>query len=344
MRQKWKKKGWLVFITLLIISIITGCGSSQSSGSNAEKGGEESKTIVYGGSSWLAHLPAYIAVEKGFFKEEGLNVEFKSFATSTERMTALASGGVDFASTGAISAISLMAAGDKSFSLFGVPDSYVGQEGIVGKNMTSVEDLKGKKLAVTFSSSSHVMVLDLLKQHGLEPNKDVQVLNMAGGDIVSSFTTGEIDAAAIWSPHFEKIQEVEGAKVLAKDTDTTMYKNHGFGAGPDVLVIRSKFAKENPETTEKLLKGYFKATDWIKENPREAAELFVKVTNLDVDEQEKIIKNIDWLGLDQQKDMLKDKGDFKATLDFLADFMVDNKLISTKVKVKEWVNIDILPE
>ncbi len=343
MNQKGIKNLCIIFMSLICMVIISGCSSSQKAAGN-EQEAAMNKTITYGGSSWIAHLPAYIAVEKGFFEEEGIKVEFRDFPTASERLTALASGEVDFASVSAISTISLMSAGDKSFSVFGTPNSHLGQEGIVGRNMSSIEDLKGKKVAVTYSSSSHIMLLNILKEYGLVPNKDVQIINMAGGDIVSSFTTGEIDAVATWSPHFEKIQKVEGATILAKDTDTSIYKDYGFGAGPDILVIRNKFASDNPETTQKLVNGYFKAIDWVKDNPREAAELFVTLTNIDVQEQEEIINDVEWLGLAQQKEMLSEGEDLRAALNYLAEFMVEYELLNNLANVEEWINIDILPE
>ncbi|RKQ35850.1 ABC transporter substrate-binding protein [Oceanobacillus halophilus] len=332
---------WLILFSIFFILIFSACDSNTSNINGDEP--IASQTITYGGSSWIGHLPAYIAVEKGFFEEQGVDVEFMNFSTSSERMTALASGEIDFASTGAISAISLMAAGDDNFSIFGAPDTYIGQEGIVAKGMTSIEDLRGKKVAVTFASSSHIMLLDIFNQHGLVLNKDVEIINMAGGDIVSSFTTGEIDAGAIWSPHFENLTHVDGAVVLAMDTDTSIYKNYGFGSGPDVLVIRNEFIKDNPNTTEKLVKGYFHSAHWIEENPKEAAELFVTLTNLDIDEQEQIINHVNWLDLEQQKDMLSENGELTGTLEFLASFMTENHLINNSVDVKEWINIDILP-
>jgi taurine transport system substrate-binding protein len=351
-------------VGVLIMSIAFGGCSSSTSGSDTNKVSKESafkgssntdsggnkepastKTIVYGGSSWMGHIPAYIAVQKGFFKEQGLNVEFKSFPTSSARMTALAAGAVDFGSTGAISAISLMASGDKSFTLFGAPDVYTGQEGIVAsKDINNLEDLKGKKVAVPFSSSSHVMLVDLLKQKGLDPQKDVKIINMSGDDILSSFTNGQIDAAAIWSPAFQKIQTVQGAHVIAKDTDTTIYKNYNFNTGPDVLVISNKFVKENPDTTKKLLTGYFNAIKWMRDNPGEAATIFVKLSNIDAKEQEQIIKSIKWLDEKEQKELLGENGNLTKTMSFLSQFLSDNKLINSQVDVKGWISTDVLPQ
>lgn len=339
--KKLSKLGLLFLVGVLSTFIVlSGCSSS-----NNGKEPASTRTIVYGGSSWMGHIPAYIAVKKGFFKEQGLNVEFKSFPTSSARMTALAAGEIDFGSTGAISAISLMASGDQSFSLFGAPDLNVGQEGIIAsKDIKSIQDLKGKKVAVPFSSSSHVMLLDLLKQNGLNPQKDVQIINMSGDDMIPAFTNGQIAAAAIWSPTFQKLLAVEGAHAIAKDTDTSIYKNFKFPAGPDVLVISNDFAKENPTTTKKLLKGYFKAIKWMRDNPEEAAKIFVEVSNIDVKEQENIIKSIKWLDDTQQKELLGDNGNLNKELKYLSQFLSDNKLINNQVDVKEWINTDVLPQ
>lgn len=334
-----RKLGLLLLVGVLsTFLVLAGC----SSGSEKELASKD--TIVYGGSSWMAHIPAYIGVKKGFFKEQGLNVEFKSFPTSSARMTALATGDVDFGSTGVISAISLMASGEDSFSIFGVPDIYVGQEGIVAhEEIKSIKDLKGKKVAVPFSSSSHVMLIDLLKQNGLNPQKDVQVINMAGDDMVPAFTNKQVDAAAIWSPSYQKLQQVKGAHVLADDTKTTIYRQFQFNAGPDVLVINNQFVKENPETTKKLIAGYFKSIQFIKENPKEAAKIFKELSNLDEKEQEKIIREIKWIDQSEQKQLLDSGGNFSKTLVHLAEFLSEHKLINRKVDVKEWINTDVLP-
>jgi len=237
-----------------------------------------------------------------------------------------------------------MASGDDSFSIFGVPDIYVGQEGIVAhQEIKSIKDLKGKKVAVPFSSSSHVMLIDLLKRHGLNPQKDVKVINMAGDDMIPAFTNKQIHAAAIWSPSYQKLQQVKGAHVLADDTKTSVYQQFKFNAGPDVLVINNKFAKENPETAKKLIAAYFKSVQFVKENPKEAAKIFKELSNLDEKEQEKIIQDIKWIDQSEQKKLLGSGGDFNKTLVHLSQFLSEHKLINRKVDVKEWINTDVLP-
>lgn len=147
-------------------------------GTVAAAGKPEKVTVVYGGSSWIGHYPVWVGIEKGIFQKHGMGVLFQNFYASSGRMGSLVSGDLDMASTGSISAIALMAAGNKGFQAFGTPDSYATVEGIISKvAIKSIKDLKGKRLAAPFASSAHVLVLDLLEQNGLNPEKDLTLIN-----------------------------------------------------------------------------------------------------------------------------------------------------------------------
>lgn len=343
----------VIGLAMAVLLVAAGCGGTkdtpkpaqqpQPPGSATTPGTAKAPPkIVYGGSSWLGHYPAMVAIEREIWKKQGLNVEFKSFPTSSARMAAVAAGEVDFASTGAISAISLMAAGDRSWYLIGTQDVYSGQEGIVAnEKIKTLADLKGKKLALPFSSSSHVIVYDLLKQVGLNPGKDVQLINMSGDNMLSAFTNGEIDAACIWVPTFTKLLEVKGAHVLGRDTDTQHYKKYGFTTGPDVLVLRKKFVEEYPEAAKKVVAGYFEAANWIAANQKDAVPLLVKYTKVTPEQQLDTLKPIRWLTIDDQPKAMQTPGKFVESLEVLTDFLYENKLIPAKPTVKEWVNVDV---
>lgn len=349
--MRFKKSNLVkVLVVALVILTLAGCGqpaaqsASAPANSNSSQASSTPVKLVYGGSSWLGHYPAYIGVQKGFFKDAGFDVEFKSYATSSDRMTGLAAGQVDIASTGAISAISMMASGSKGFYVVGSPDIYVGQEGIIANaDIKTIADLKGKKIGVPFSSSSQVIVYDALKQANLVPNKDVQVLNMSGDAMVAAFTNKEIDAAAIWTPTFNKLQQVTGAHKLFIDTDTSIYKQYGFGAGPDVLVVSKKFYDANKDAVKKFMVAYYKSLAWMRDNPDQATQILKDLTKLSDQEQKDIITSVKWTDIDKQKASLGDNGNMTNTMDFLQKFLADNKLIGNSVQVKDWIKTDVVP-
>ena len=303
----------------------------------------EKITVVYGGSSWLGHYPAWVGMEKGTFKKRGLGVLFQRFYASSGRMGALVAGDLDFASTGSISGIALMATGIKSFYAFGTQDSYATVEGIVAKKeIKSIKDLKGKKLAVTFASSAHVLALDILEQNGLEPVKDVMLINLKVSEMPAAFKTGEVDACALWTPMFNKLLRMKGAHLLLDDTQFSLFKKYELGPGPDLLVVRKEFVEKYPNTTKAFLEGYFEAVELLKNSPKECAEVLVKLTNLTMEEQMGVLKDIQWYGLAKQRELMDKPGSFVKGMQKLADFLVKHKQIDKAPAVKEWVNTEIL--
>ncbi len=306
--------------------------------------GLERKGVVYGGSSWLGHYPVWVGIKKGIFKEKGLEVTFQQFYASSGRMGSLVAGDLDFASTGSISAIALMAAGVKRFSLIGTQDSYATVEGIIAaQDIKRIKDLKGKKLAVSFASSAHVLVLDVLKEAGIDPKRDIHLINLKVSEMPAAFKSGEVDACAAWTPVFNRLLAMKGAHLLLDDTQFSLFKAFGLGPGPDVLVVRNGFSKDYPKTTKAFLEGYFESVSLLKNNPETCARMLIELTKLDLKKQMEVLKDITWYPLNQQKKLMVDPGSFVTGLQRLADFLYENGQIDRSPPVRKWVNTDLLP-
>lgn|SRR5690554_53748 len=294
------------------------------------------QTVRYGGSAWLGHYPAYLAMNEGYFAEEGIEQNWESFGTSSARMTAVMSGGVDIACTGIVSALALMARGASQFSIIAVPETFGRVEGLIGReNVKSLDDLKGKKIGVTFASSAHLLVLDIMNQKGLT-DKDVTVLNVPAPELPAAMQAGQIDAAAAWTPQFDHILRQEGATLLADDTAFSLYDSHQVTPGPDVLVVRRAFAEKNPEAVKAYLRAYFKACEFLRDEPDEAAEKLLSLTNIDLDDQLAAVKGADWFDAAKQDEMLN--GPFIDGLQELAEMLVRYKQIDKAPTVKDWVD------
>ncbi|MBC2713640.1 MAG: aliphatic sulfonate ABC transporter substrate-binding protein [Desulfosarcina sp.] len=307
-------------------------------------GKPEKVTVIYGGSSWLGHYPAWVGIEKGLFKKHGLGVLFQNFYASSGRMGSLVAGDLDVAATGSISAIALMASGSKAFQAFGTPDSYATVEGIIAKeNIKSIKDLKGKRIAAPFASSAHVLVLDVLEQNGLDPEKDLTLLNLKVNEMPAAMGSGEIDACAAWTPHFNKLLNMPGNHLLVNDTEFSLFKKYKLGPGPDLLVVRKEFAEKYPNTCQAFVKGYFEAVDMLIDEPEECAKVLVKLTSLDMEDQMAVLKDITWIKGDEQKALMVQPGDFVTGMQQLADFLVKHQQIDEAPKVKAWIAEKMVP-
>ena len=304
----------------------------------------EQKSVVYGGSSWIGHYPVWVGIKNGIFEKKGLQVKFQQFYASSGRMGSLVAGDLDFASTGSISAIALMAAGVKRFSIIGTQDSYATVEGIIAKEgITSVKALKGKKLAVTFASSAHVLVLDILKAAGLDPKQDIHLINLKVSEMPAAFKSGEVDACAAWTPVFNRLLAMEGAHLLLDDTRFSLFREFGLGPGPDVLVVRNGFAKKCPNTTRAFLEGYFQSVSELKDQPKTCARILTELTQLDLKDQINVLKDITWYPLDGQRRLMVNPGSFVVGLQKLADFLSENGQIDRSPHVRKWIDPNLLP-
>ncbi len=334
---------WVCVVLMLVLSVAVGCGKQPVAPSVPDDQGMD--TVVYGGSSWLGHYPAMVGIEQGFFAEENIRVIFQGFYTSSGRMGSMAAGQLDFAATGTISALALMAVDNKSFYVVATPDSYDTLEGIIARDdIASIKELQGKKLAVTFASSAHVLVYDILEQNGMDPTRDVELINMGVNDMVTAMQTGEIDAAAAWTPAFERLLALENTHLLVNDTEFSLYKEYKVGPGPDMLVFNRQFVDANPELVERILRGYFKAIDFMIANPDEAAKNISEYTNLDLETQKQTLSEIVWYTLEDQQEFMVNPGTFIKGVKLLADFLVRHEIIDKAPAVDEWVKTDILPK
>src|SRR6476661_8258118 len=175
-----------------------------------------------GGSAWTA-LPDRIASERGFFEKEGLRVRYIQFQGTNLMLSALMANELDYVTilpfiAGAATRglpVKIVAATVKSsgYAIISRPD------------IDSVKALKGKRLAInTFGSSADFAIYQLLSRNGLDPNKDVTLLSIAGSPDArfAALLGGSVDATVVNSP-FEYRAEQKGFKILLSIKETAEY-------------------------------------------------------------------------------------------------------------------------
>src|SRR5215470_4701178 len=253
-------------------SLVTVLTLAAALGASPARGQAPTKLDHGASTTWFGHVPLMVAIDRGYFKEAGLDVELRPIVKSSDRMLALTQGGIQWTNTGVLSVIVEMAKGNDSFYWFANVDDSPGAEGLVVQpGINSIKDLKGKKIAVTLNSGAEITLYYLLKEAGLAPS-DVRVVPMAANEMVAAFTNKNIDAYCVWEPAFTDGQKaVPGSKVLATDKDTPIYRKFKTASAPDVVVVRKDLVDKNPETAKKLIAAYIKGGKFTKDKPHEAA-------------------------------------------------------------------------
>jgi NitT/TauT family transport system substrate-binding protein len=172
--------------------------------------------------------PLFLAREKGFLKEEKVEVDLINMEDPKEGF-AMAAGRLD----GVVSTIDTMLlylkTGKEFQYVLALDDSAGGDAIVARKEIKSVKDLKGKKVAFAEGSVSQFFLNVLLRESGLS-QKDVDAVNMKPGDAGAAFVAEKVDAAVTWEPWVTKSKNTAFGHVLVDSSDA--------GLITDVLIFR----------------------------------------------------------------------------------------------------------
>lgn len=206
-----------------------------------------------------------LAVEKGYFAEQGLEVEVKEFKTGDDATRAMFEGTADIA-TVAETAFVFDSFREKDFSLFATIGSWDNEVKIVARadrNINGIADLRGKRVGTHPKISVHYFLSQALLKHGLTM-RDITPVFKKAAELPAALEAGEIDAFSLREPFIgEALQRLKGnAKVFAEP---------GLYWKSFSLVARNKTLAERPGALQGFLRALRQAEILVREQPREAA-------------------------------------------------------------------------
>ena len=315
----------LLIISSLIVLIFTAaCGSSNSSSSdtaqnssNAAKSGDD---VVNIGTMNLVNGDLIAQYEKYYEQELGVKVNIIQFKSGKDVNAALAAGSVDITELGS-APTALGISNNVDYKVFWIGDVIGSAETLVAKNssgINSVADLKGKKVATPFASTSHYSLLNALKKVGLS-EADVKIVDLQPNDIYAAWQRGDIDAAYIWYPVLSQLlkdgKTITNSEELAKQGIITA----------DLNVVRSDYAAKHPDVVTKYVQAQIKANDVLLNNPDQAVKDISSILEISADDAKTQIGQYKYLTSDEQLSYLKDK--IPQTLADTANFLVEQNSI-----------------
>jgi NitT/TauT family transport system substrate-binding protein len=236
-------------------------------------------TIAVGGKSLFYYLPLTVAERKGYFKDEGLEVEIPDFAGGARALQALVGGSADMVS-GAYEHTINMAAKKQPIKAVVLQMKYSSIALVMSKDKAakyrSPKDLKGMKIGVTApGSSTNMFVNNLLAKDGLKPS-DVSIVGVGtGAGAVAAMEKGELDAMSNLDPVLTQLEST-GKFVAVADsrTEKGMKDIYGGDYHASVIYITEEFIKKNPNTVQAVVNAMVRADQWIaKATPQEIVDL-----------------------------------------------------------------------
>lgn len=269
-------------IVIVVCILLAGC-NGQPGGNGAGKA-----PLKIGLVTWLGYGPFYIAQEKGFFKENNVEVQLEKIEGDVERRAAIASGNLDGIALTLDTMIVLRSNNIPLKTVMAI-DASNGGDGIVAVgDITRIEDLKGKEVAFPLGLPSHFFLYSVLKEHGMKMS-DIKPIYMDADQAGAAFAAGKLDAAVTWEPWLSRAREVGRGRVLE---DSKSFP----GQIADVLFMREDVIAKRPQDIEGFIKAWYKAVDFVSTNPDEAKAIMARAFSLPEDKVNALLPGIRYEG------------------------------------------------
>ncbi|MCI6376787.1 MAG: ABC transporter substrate-binding protein [Clostridiales bacterium] len=222
----------------------------------------------------VAYMPNYgslwaieAAIQKGYMADENITVNLFEFADGPTIIAAMESGSID---------VGYIGQGAHKLCINGRADIFAlshisnGDALIGGKGITTVEDLKGKRVAYSSGSSSEDILVNSLTKHGMTMD-DIQAFDMDASAIVTAMLSGGVDACATWSPNSLKI--LEEMPDATKLTDNMTFADQTVSLAS--WICMPKYADDHRDVLVRFTRALFKGMDYAADGNYEEVSQWV---------------------------------------------------------------------
>ncbi len=207
----------------------------------------QSAPILSGTNNWVGYTGHHIAVGKGFFKDQNLNVQDFFFTNETDEQTAFLAKKLDIAWFTSATAVQIAAQAPTAKIIYLI-DYSNGGDGIIGRDVKTPQAAKGKTIAREDTLFEKVLLRAYLNKGGLT-EKDVTIKDMVAGDAATAFAAKQVDIAVSYEPYLRKAA-LQGAGEVVFSTENT-------NLIADVVMVHENIL----QTRKTDLQAYFRAVD-----------------------------------------------------------------------------------
>ena len=294
--------------------------------------------LKVGYSDWPGWVAWEVAIEKKWFAEEGVDVKFEWF-DYVASMDAFAAGQLD--AVGMTNGDALVTGSTGAKSVMVIMNDYSnGNDMLIGApGITSVKDLKGKKVGVEVGFVGHLLLLNALEKNGLT-EADVELVNVPTNETPQVLASGDVDAIVAWQPSSgSALQLVPGSTAIytSKDEPGLIY---------DMLAVSPSSYANDRAKWEKVAKVWYKTVDYIKDPKTfdDAVAIMASRVGLPPAEYKKFIDGTNILTLEEAKQFYK-KGDGFGSIygssKLSDDFNVANKVYDTPEDIESYIDASL---
>ncbi|MFO7967281.1 MAG: MetQ/NlpA family ABC transporter substrate-binding protein [Archaeoglobaceae archaeon] len=259
-------------LTILFASmLLSGCAENGDNANGEKNGNGANVTIKFGVLPIEDTFPIYVAKEEGLFAKQGVDVEVNKFQSAMERDSALTADEVDGVVTDPLAVILHRNSG-YDFKIVSIGLGMKPEGGVFAilanaqSNITSVEDLEGKKVGISSNTIIEYVTDRMLAKENVEVKKEgIKSIPLR----LQMLTNNNIDAATLPEP-LASLAAHQGANLIISDADMN------DSISQTVIVFDQEFIDENPGAVENFLQAYGEAVEKVNSNPDKYRELFIE--------------------------------------------------------------------
>ncbi|WP_182905804.1 ABC transporter substrate-binding protein [Microbispora sp. H13382] len=272
-----------VVLAAATAAVLAACGDGTASGGGGSGGGDGTADRTIRIAYQAFPSGDLIVKNKGWLEQAlpGYTIKWTKFDSGASVNTAFVAKSVDIAAIGSSPvARGLSAPLNIPYQVAFVLDVAGDNEALVardGAGVSSVADLRGKKVATPFASTSHYSLLAALDKAGV-PESAVTLVDLEPQDILASWTRGDIDAAYVWLPTLEEIKKTGRTLISSRELATAGKPTLDLG------VVSTAFVQAHPDAVDAWRKAEARALDLISSDPDAAAQAVGAELNLSKDE------------------------------------------------------------
>jgi NitT/TauT family transport system substrate-binding protein len=298
----------------------------------------QAEPLKIGYSDWPGWVAWEVAIQKGWFKEAGVDVQFDWFEY-VPSMEAFAAGKIDAVCMTNGDALVTGATGAPSKAIL-INDYSNGNDMVIAQpGLKTLKDLKGKKIGVEIGFVDHLLLLKGLEANGMKES-DVELVNVPTAETPKALESKDVSAIAAWQPNSgQALKAVPGSTAIYTSADVP-------GLIYDVLAVNPASLSARAEDWKKVVQVWNKVAAYINDpaTQDDAVKIMAARVNLTPEEYKPFLKGTKILSLEEAKKAFK-KGDGLDSIygsGVVVDkFNVDNKVYEKPQPVADYIDASI---
>lgn len=242
---------------------------------------------------WPGYEPLYLASKLGYFDDEP--VQIIDYLSNTDAMLAFRNHNLEAGAFTFDEVLQLLADGMEIDVILVMDISDGGDVILANPELTSMADLKGKRIAVESSAVGGYVLARALELHGLSLDS-ITLVSTNAMEQQLAFESGQVDAAVSFDPYRTQLLKMGKREIFnSREMPNEIV---------DVLVVRRDYSQQHPQTVQKLVDGWFRALNYQRQNPRESAAYSVNRFDTTVDDYLAGLALIRFAGIEENRLLL----------------------------------------